>query len=136
MTQQQAAAVRARFGIAPEKVRVLGEYEIRSHRSPRAAGLRADAATADAATADAEKPGSGDNSQQEIATRAASSERDAENERLLRLLGGAECMNDSSRDIADPFGGSLEAYRSCAAQIRRAVAGLRAALRAELPHRR
>jgi protein-tyrosine-phosphatase len=39
------------------------------------------------------------------------------------------CDSTGSRDIFDPYGGSLEAYRSCANQIRRAVSGLAAALR-------
>ncbi len=114
MTQEQAATVRARFGIAPDKVRVLGEYEARFVRLTH------------------------DDAPSKSASRAARSEHDRDTEQLIRLLGADEWTKDigSGHDIADPFGGSLEAYRSCAAQIRRAVAGLRAALREELPHRR
>jgi protein-tyrosine-phosphatase len=37
--------------------------------------------------------------------------------------------DEAADDIIDPYGGSLEAYRSCARRIEKAVAGLRTALR-------
>jgi protein-tyrosine-phosphatase len=53
-------------------------------------------------------------------------------QRLTDLLGTEENDDELWRGpvhIADPYGGSLEAYESCAQQIRRAVTGLRRALR-------
>jgi protein-tyrosine-phosphatase len=51
--------------------------------------------------------------------------------RLQALVeGGSACSDDEGAlsDIMDPYGGSIEAYRSCAGQIEDAVAGLHAAL--------
>jgi protein-tyrosine phosphatase len=51
--------------------------------------------------------------------------------RLQSLVDGATTWPDDEAtlsDIMDPYGGSMEAYRSCASQIEEAVAGLRAAL--------
>jgi protein-tyrosine-phosphatase len=58
--------------------------------------------------------------------------RNPEEERLALLLEDTtthKLCDAGNCDIFDPYGGSLEAYRSCANQIRRAVAGLAAALR-------
>lgn len=62
--------------------------------------------------------------------------RGLEEERLAALLGMAPRPIDGSDDIVDPYGGSIEAYRCCAAQIYRAVAGLRVALRRGEAHLR
>ncbi len=67
---------------------------------------------------------------------AQASARALEEERLAALFGHAPRPLDHSDDIADPYGGSLEAYRCCAAQIHRAVAGLRIALRRGEAHLR
>jgi protein-tyrosine phosphatase len=48
---------------------------------------------------------------------------------LLQRSGLADDMTDNA-EILDPFGGSVEAYQACAAQIRRAVLGLITALHA------
>ena len=58
---------------------------------------------------------------------ATSTEADDKLAALMDGLGQQPLRN--STDILDPFGGSLEAYQTCAAQIRRAVLGLAAALR-------
>ncbi|MDQ3813990.1 MAG: hypothetical protein M3347_08565 [Armatimonadota bacterium] len=50
--------------------------------------------------------------------------------RLLRHVATAHFQNSGvSPDILDPYGGSVEAYQTCAAQIRHAVLGLARALR-------
>lgn len=67
---------------------------------------------------------------------AQSGARALEEERLAALIGHAPRPLDHSDDIVDPYGGSLEAYRCCAAQIHRAVAGLRIALRRGEAHLR
>ncbi len=48
---------------------------------------------------------------------------DSVSKELQRVLG------ESSHDILDPIGGSLEAYQECGEHIKRAVIGLAAALR-------
>ncbi|HEX8237877.1 MAG TPA: low molecular weight protein arginine phosphatase [Abditibacteriaceae bacterium] len=51
--------------------------------------------------------------------------------RLQSLVDGGSAWPDDEgalSDIMDPYGGSMEAYRSCASQIEDAVAGLCAAL--------
>ncbi len=50
-----------------------------------------------------------------------------DDQRFAALLN--EAANNQELDIADPFGGSLEAYESCAAHIKNCVKGLRQALR-------
>ena len=58
-----------------------------------------------------------------------------EDKRLLALLETRVAPTRTSRDLVDPYGGSLEAYQSCGAQIRSAIVDLRRALRAdELSH--
>jgi protein-tyrosine phosphatase len=54
-----------------------------------------------------------------------------DNARLRSLVdGGSDWSDDEAAlsDIMDPYGGSMEAYRSCASQIEEAVGGLRTAL--------
>jgi protein-tyrosine phosphatase len=63
---------------------------------------------------------------------SSSSHEETVQQRLTDLLGTVENDEDPWHGpvhIADPYGGSLEAYESCAQQIRRAVIGLRRALR-------
>ena len=50
-----------------------------------------------------------------------------EDERLSALLDEDGTL---LRDISDPYGGSLETYEACAAEIRRAICGLMNAVRA------
>ena len=52
---------------------------------------------------------------------------DAQVAPLLQRSGLSDGFGDSA-EILDPFGGSIEAYQACAAQIRRAVLGVIAAL--------
>jgi protein-tyrosine-phosphatase len=52
-----------------------------------------------------------------------------DNARLRALVDGGRVGDEStSCDIMDPYGGSMEAYRSCASQIEEAITGLRIAL--------
>lgn len=53
-----------------------------------------------------------------------------DNARLQALVDGGASWADEATlsDIMDPYGGSMEAYRSCASQIEEAVTGLRLAL--------
>jgi protein-tyrosine-phosphatase len=56
----------------------------------------------------------------------------ADNARLQALVDDGAATPDEEAaqwDIMDPYGGSMEAYRSCASQIEEAVAGLHTALR-------
>ncbi len=57
-------------------------------------------------------------------------EEPSDDARLEALMNDATTLKKACEvDIADPFGGSLEAYESCASQIKNAVAGLRFSLR-------
>lgn len=49
---------------------------------------------------------------------------------ILHGIGGAAEIEATETTILDPFGGSREAYQSCAAQIQRAVVGLSRAIAA------
>lgn len=52
--------------------------------------------------------------------------RENEDARLSALLGEDETL---SRDIGDPYGGSLEMYEACGVEIQRAICGLIQAVR-------
>ena len=62
----------------------------------------------------------------------ASETSDAIDEQVMPLLQRSGLVTDSEADVEifDPFGASAEAYQACAAQIRRAMLGLIAALHA------
>ncbi len=103
MTGDQAQKVRAQFGLPTHRVRVLGEFD-----------------NTDLKARDLES------------TLCANAEPSDE-QRLAALLGEEISLTFNSQrfDIADPYGGSREAYASCASKIKNCVAGLRQALRDE-----
>lgn len=117
MTSAQAQNVRADFGLPSHRVRVLSEFET-SPRANRVLEERIREGRAGEARA-------GEDEKTSPTRRAARSEE----ERLAALLEeDTQTHLRTVRDIEDPFGGSFEAYESCAVRIKNAVATLRNAL--------
>ena len=122
MTREQAQTVRDQFGLPSHRVRALGEFDRSDFRV-------LDNERVDATNVDAE---ASDEVAENEARNAAFSRTD--DERLAALLEGASgktqaLENKKNADIADPFGGSLEAYESCGARIKNAVKNVRQKLR-------